>query len=369
MGQANPNTPITQAGNVLVIKKSHLYTFFGFLCLFLVALFFAYKYYQLKNTDQVKVSASNQTIPTSIHQPSLALPETAQWKNYSRTGFSFKYPSNLDLRETKSGHVSLSLYGPSQKKDTEPYDGLYLTFGHPLKLKNSSLDDYTDQQLKLLLETGELVDKKKKIKINGFDAYSFSVQGLGLHRYIYVKSTDGRLVMTITDSTHDPGHQGFSKTVDLIMSTFVLNNQSNASVSTYTNQDFAFQIEYPSNWFSATALHDKNLFLLNPESQPHPDSGEIFEPIEIMATDQVESEAEFIKSWTQVGYKVGIINKINSSPFTTVYQLDKTGPSPGPDHFLVMATSLQKYGVVKIVVHDLDLITQAYDILFSLSFL
>jgi len=169
------------------------------------------------------------TIPSPLPTTLEKNPEdksTADWKTYSKT-VSFKYPANITLTEAEPGNpaISLSLFGPSQKKDTEAYDGLFLTFYLPEKLNGKSFTSYVQEQFsqeqKNLEIIGGTMDKGlEEIEIAGLKGYTYTLTGLGTHQYIYLPSPKEGEVIKITNSTVDPTNQGFKKTVEQILASF-----------------------------------------------------------------------------------------------------------------------------------------------------
>jgi len=156
--------------------------------------------------------------PQETEQPA---DETANWKTYtnSETGFSFKYPEDISLVEDEI--VRLSLWGPTQKPETEFYDGISLQFELPFKLGNTPLENYVQSAIEAETVEGiaELIKDKEKIVINGLEGYTFTIRGLGDFQYIYLQSSDSVYAIEIVNATQDPTGQGFQQTVDLILST------------------------------------------------------------------------------------------------------------------------------------------------------
>lgn len=157
--------------------------------------------------------------PEEIEQP---VDETANWKTYtnSEAGFSFKYPEDISLAENET--VRLSLWGPTQKPETEFYDGISLQFELPFELKNKPLEDYVQSTIEAETIEGiaELIKNKEKIVIADLEGYTFTIRGLGDFQYIYLQSKDSIYAIEIVNATRDPTGQGFQQTVDLILSTF-----------------------------------------------------------------------------------------------------------------------------------------------------
>lgn len=210
-------------------KKSNKWLFVSLATFLLIALgiagFFAYQNYQLKKEAILKedtVTPSLPPVPTEDPLPTLEIDLTAGWFTFTKEGFcySFKYPQEITFNDENV--IRLSSLGPTQKKDTEFYDGLSLIFSLPLEIGNLSLSDYVDGKIEEIENDGlaEIVNPKEVILINGINGYTYTVQGLGKFQNIFLQSPDKTCVVEITNSTVDPTDQGYQKTVDKVFSTF-----------------------------------------------------------------------------------------------------------------------------------------------------
>lgn len=165
----------------------------------------------------VKISTTPTTIPSETNKN--------EWKSYSLTNaFEFEYPSEAKINEAQD-IVSLSIWGPTQRPNTELYDGLALNF-QMQKLSNKTLDDYVKEEfVKAENEGVEVLSPLSKISIAGINGYSYKVRGLGEHQYIYLPSPlkPGNFIF-IGNSTHDPTNRGFENQVNQILSTFKFSN-------------------------------------------------------------------------------------------------------------------------------------------------
>ena len=191
----------------------------------------AYQNYQLKQQIQKIQSEAptpvSKATPTPISTPTPTLAPTptpditANWKTYTNTeeGFSFKHPENLSPDE-KEDIVILFLWGPTQKPDTEFYDGISLQFNFPFKLENKSLESYVDSAITESKQTSEIIKAKEKIVINGLNGYTYTERGLGDFQSIFLESSGSVDGIEIVNATRDPTGQGFQQTVDQVLSTF-----------------------------------------------------------------------------------------------------------------------------------------------------
>lgn len=157
-------------------------------------------------------------LPTPTPEPTPTPGPTADWKTHTNTecGFSIKYPSELTVDETR-GCVHFSLWGPTQKTDTEFYDGISLLFDSG-QLGNKTLKQLVDEEVAMFQDVGEVLIPPAATTIAGVSGYTFKASGLGVFTYFYVSPKPGAY-LEIVDSTVDPTGKGFQKTVDLMLST------------------------------------------------------------------------------------------------------------------------------------------------------
>lgn len=168
-------------------------------------------------------TSSPSGLQTGTPVPSSAEDElTAGWLSFSKSGvpYTFKYPKELKLTEQEG--FNLSLWGPSQKADTEFYDGISLTFSLPVELQGVSLEDYVAKKILSIKELGvsEVTKPQEEITVNNISGYTFTESGLGTFQNIFLPSPDKKSVIEITNGTKDPTSQGFGKTVQTILATF-----------------------------------------------------------------------------------------------------------------------------------------------------
>jgi hypothetical protein len=160
-------------------------------------------------------TATPMTSPTATPTSS----PTSNWETYSDTegNFSFKYPSDISLRQETDGSVTLSLWGPSQKEGTEFYDGIYLSF----KTEDSSgltLENFINKRIDEIKVNEESVSATESASFGELDGYQFEATGLGQFTYIYLELTSDSF-LEIVDGTIDPTNAGFEDTVQEILST------------------------------------------------------------------------------------------------------------------------------------------------------
>lgn len=135
--------------------------------------------------------------------------------------YVFLYPSEYKLDTQNNGEV-VRIYkvGPTQKGQTEIYDGVVMTF-EKQNLNGKGLENWTNDYIKSLTngDTIELIKDKEKTQVNGQVAYTFVLRGLGEHQYYSISKTNSDFVIISASNVSDPGNLGFQKEVDAILTT------------------------------------------------------------------------------------------------------------------------------------------------------
>ena len=137
--------------------------------------------------------------------------------------FSFLYPK--DYIQDLQGEKIVRIYkkGPTQKGQTEMYDGVILTL-EPITIDkdlNSWVEDYIHNQTQD--GTSQLVEEKSELSINNYPGYTFKLRGLGESEYyVLQKDTASKNALVITMMVADPTKQGFQEEVNNIISTIQL---------------------------------------------------------------------------------------------------------------------------------------------------
>jgi len=188
--------------------------------------YFVYQNSQTKRESPKKQATPTTTPTTTLEkQPSEELTfeqdQVLDWKKYVSSSYSFMYPPDLEPKEQEGGIVTIGKWGPTQKADTEFFDGISLSF-RVLSLSNTTLKDYVQSQIDEVKDVGlaEIIDGPNPITINNYSGLTYTTQGLGTHKNMVVQSVSGTIFVEITDSSVDPGNLGFSDTVDKILNTF-----------------------------------------------------------------------------------------------------------------------------------------------------
>lgn len=152
------------------------------------------------------INPSPSQIPNSTPESSV---EAASWTLYldQDRGFSVKHPLNLKPEEYPDGTVAFLLFGPTQKTETEFYDGISLNF-MSIKTDKKTILDFVNEERNLLLDIyGDNISDISTVNINAYKAYTFSDN---FAKYIYLPQTNSQ-VLQIVDLSADPENMGYEE--------------------------------------------------------------------------------------------------------------------------------------------------------------
>ena len=162
----------------------------------------------------------NQTrMSMSDDQPTGSIP--TDWKLYSSDtiGFSMYYDPSLTLQEETKTDVRFYKQGPSQRGQTEMYDGMIVTVRKIDVVGDTQA--YIDNQIEQYKDIGSITEPLHDSKLNGISTKEYGVSGLGDAKIIFV-SINNQTLLEVSYMVPDPTNAGFQKTVDLMLSTFKL---------------------------------------------------------------------------------------------------------------------------------------------------
>lgn len=143
------------------------------------------------------------------------------WKTFSNAYLSLRYPPDVNMMEKEASEIVLQKWGPTQKADTEFYDGISISF-QPFELPVTA-EAYAKMKIEEIERNGigEISESLKPIQVGAYSGVTFSVAGLGNYRSVVLKAPNDMIIL-ITDSSNDPGQLGFSQVVNQILTTVVL---------------------------------------------------------------------------------------------------------------------------------------------------
>jgi len=119
--------------------------------------------------------------------------------------------------QTPDNYIQVSVWGPTQEKDTEFYDGINLLFKFN-PLNGQTLEAVVDNSVQESQVVGEIITAKTPMSLNNYDGFTYTSQGLGVFRYIFLE-WPGQGYMEIIDGTNDPTGQGYKEIVEKILLT------------------------------------------------------------------------------------------------------------------------------------------------------
>jgi len=153
-----------------------------------------------------------------------ACPQPAKnTKSINEDLFSVSYPDTYKVNNY-DGVVSLSKWGPTQKADTEMYDGVSISFKE-VQLNGKTLNQLTQSLVKEVEDMGvaEVITPLHQTKVNGYTAMSYKIRGLGeFTTYLIQKDTQSQSVLDIELMVADPGKVGFQAEVEKILDSLIL---------------------------------------------------------------------------------------------------------------------------------------------------
>ena len=124
-------------------------------------------------------------------------------------GFSVEHPKNVPVNFYEDGSVGFLIEGPTQKADTEFYDGMVVVF-QKMPLEGKTLAVIVDENRSIYIDiqgAEAQVSPVRNINVGGVAGLSFSeVNG----EYLFLPvSTDSYL--SIANLTSDPGNLGYEE--------------------------------------------------------------------------------------------------------------------------------------------------------------
>ncbi len=143
------------------------------------------------------------------------------WETYtsSTQGFSLRHDPTLTVVDDGQNGVRLYKWGPTQKGETELYDGILLSVRKVATPQGG--EAYLTDQIQQMTQHGTITASLSKDRLNGLSVQRMEFSGLGDYTFIFVPVGDSHLI-EIAFIVPDPTMAGFRNTVDLMLSTFKL---------------------------------------------------------------------------------------------------------------------------------------------------
>lgn len=143
----------------------------------------------------------------------------SDWKSYSSNfaGFSINYDPTLTLKEDTKTDIRFYKWGPTQRGQTEMYDGIILSIRKVVVTDGGKV--YIDSQIEQFKNVGTITKSLREGKLNGIVVKEFSASSLGDFNVIFVPVNDQTL-LEISYMIPDPTGAGFQGVIDTMLSTF-----------------------------------------------------------------------------------------------------------------------------------------------------
>ncbi len=133
--------------------------------------------------------------------------ETTNWKTYTdnQMGFAIKYPENVKPENYKDGTFVLSLWGPTQKEDTEFNDGVQISVVKK-PLSGRTLSVIVEEERKGSEEiAGKKIAQAKSATLGGVTGLSYEAMD-NIYYFLPIKSDS---YLEILNLSGDPGNLGY----------------------------------------------------------------------------------------------------------------------------------------------------------------
>lgn len=169
-------------------------------------------------SESARDGASN--LPSGDSSASSALMAGGSSYLHPNGSFSFLYPNDYQIGN-EGTFVRIYKNGPSQKGQTEMYDGVLMLF-EPINLQGKSLSEWVDQSIEA--STMDSMSKVTKVKaatkVKNYSGYTYSLEGLGESNHVVLqKDNNSGTGVHIIYSTYDPTGVGFDAQVESIIKT------------------------------------------------------------------------------------------------------------------------------------------------------
>lgn len=169
-------------------------------------------------TQELRGAVPPREAPVPSISPVTVTP--VDWKAYTSEtlGISLRYDPTFTMSEDAPEQVRIYKWGPTQRGQTEMYDGVLIDFRR-VTLKES-FEAYLDRRVKEFQEVGTITRPLSDYDVNGQAAKVLSVSALGDFTLIFVLLSDNS-ILEISTMAPDPTGAGFQNIVDQILATVV----------------------------------------------------------------------------------------------------------------------------------------------------
>ncbi len=144
-------------------------------------------------TEPTPIVSQPTTKPTPTPEPTTPpiTDPTAGWETFTdvERRFSFRYPPTWEMNKVRgrmTGEiVSFDFWGPTQKPNTELYDGIAVIFAERENTEDLSSKEYALKENPPERDTG-VTESEETISVGGRTGYKLVVSGLGKSILIYL---------------------------------------------------------------------------------------------------------------------------------------------------------------------------------------
>jgi hypothetical protein len=161
--------------------------------------------------------------------------EELNWERFEsqNIGFAISHPFEMDVEtvdggpEAIDGAINFSVWGPTQARDTEFFDGISVT------IQKESMDDLgasasarnyagLSHEHDRNMPVTDSITEPEEITINGRAGYTYTVTSIGIYTHIFLDHEEENMVLHIIYTAPDPTGQGFEEVVDNMLETLTL---------------------------------------------------------------------------------------------------------------------------------------------------
>lgn len=160
-------------------------------------------------------------LPQEDVVPAKPAPEaTTDWKSYTNEGIGLvlRYDPTLTVSEDESKQVRFYKWGPTQKGQTEMYDGIVVSFRQVAF--DGTFDQYIEKGMTEFQDAGlgTITRPLTPYELDGRAGQTYSISSLGDFKLIFIPTGDQEL-LEVSILTPDPTGAGFEQLADRLLST------------------------------------------------------------------------------------------------------------------------------------------------------
>jgi hypothetical protein len=232
-GPKTPEPPPMSGSPTHTIEGKSRKPFLIIVVVLLAAVLGGVGWYVMRAAKPQSAAAPSPTKSAQI-TPAIAVDPMADWQTYvsSESGFMLKHPEQVSVtvheEPTANPTTVFTLVGPTQKENTEFYDGISLQFTAG-ELGNKTLEEFVKEKAEEVKVHAQITKEVLPVTVSGINGYGFSANGVGSITYIYLP--DGGAYLQIADATVDPTNLGYAKTVADMLATFTFTHETEVSLS------------------------------------------------------------------------------------------------------------------------------------------